>query len=145
MGINWFQSTTGGGGDSSTDSGNSDAESLSGGRFVTSSGTGIRWGALGLTLFSAVLAAVAGSWIAIVESLVSFQIWIIDGFGSFFQGLIIEILGPEGASGLVTASWRAALVEAVKAGPLAPFLLAAEAIFILIIAYAIWERRPYFS
>jgi len=101
----------------------------------------IRWRRLALTLFAGAATLVVSLWIAAVEMLIDFQVWLINGLSSFLQRLITDILG--GGADLVVASWEAALIQAVEAGPLAPVLLALEAVLILTIAFAIWERRPY--
>ncbi|WP_157969307.1 hypothetical protein [Haloplanus rubicundus] len=108
---------------------------------MTESGTGIKWAALSTTIASTVLVTLSGVWITAIESAIGFQIYLINGLGSFVGALVSEALGQ--SAGLVVASWRAAAVQAVEAGPLAPILLALEAVVILTLAFAIWERRPY--
>lgn len=114
---------------------------VSGEQYLTADNTGIKWAALGTTIASSVLLALAGLWITLVERFIDFQVFLISGFGTFVERLVTEILG--GGAGLIVASWRAAAVQAVEAGPAAPLLLAGELVVILLIAFAIWERRPY--
>jgi hypothetical protein len=122
-------------------SGGSGDEPVTGSRFVTDSGTGIKWGALGTVIFTTIFAAFTGVWITAIESLVALQVWLINGLGSFVEDLISSILG--GGAGLIVSSWRTAAVQLVEVGPLAPFLAAIEVVVILIIVFAIWNRRPY--
>jgi len=129
----WFGSGGSGGSD--------DGGVPSGEEFVTDSGTGVQWGRLAAAVFSTLLLAVSGLWISVIETLVQWQVFLINGLGSFVASLISAILG--GGAGLVVESWRAAAIQAVEAGPFAPILLALEAVIILTIAFAIWERRPF--
>jgi len=121
--------------------GDSEPTSLNSGRFYDESSNSILWGTLATVIFSSIGLAVSGFWIAVLEAIIGFQVALINGLAGFVRRVIEAILG--GGAGLIVASWQAAAVEAVQAGPAAPILAAIEVIVIVGIAATIWERRPY--
>lgn len=96
-------------------------------------------------LFSTILGAFAVFYqhavVAIVGGLVDLQVWIILSLGSGLEQITRETLGVGAA--VQVAAWRAAFVQAVRFGPLAPWLLVAEALLVISIAWGVWDRRPF--
>ena len=101
----------------------------------------IKAGALIGTLFSAFILAGGSAVIAAIERFVLYQTRAIRGFGEWVSGGVETLFGD--AAGLLTQSWAIALAEAIEYGPLAPFMLAVEAVIVLLIVWALWERSPY--
>jgi hypothetical protein len=100
----------------------------------------IRVGALISTIATAVVLVVTNGFIAVFERIVAHQVGLIRGLGSFVAELTAVLLGE--TAGLVTYSWFVAFSEAVQYGPLAPLLLAAEAVLVLLIVALIRDRSP---
>ena len=120
-------------------SGGTSGASLSGDAYVD--GVNVRYGRLIQAVVSTLFLGVAGLLVSGIETAVEFQTGLIRGLGDFGVNFVRTWLG-EGA-GLVVAGWRGALLEAIQFGPFAPFILAAEAVVVLLIVYAIWRANPY--
>jgi hypothetical protein len=93
------------------------------------------------TLGGSIVVALGAAYISLVETLVAANIRIIDTAGGFLRELVSVTLG-EGAA-LVVDSWRAAFVASIEFGALAPIVLVVEALIMLTIVLAVWQRRPY--
>jgi hypothetical protein len=101
---------------------------------------GIKVGAILSTVATAVVLVVTNGFIGLFETIVAFEVGLVLGFGSFVAELTTVLLGE--TAGVVSYSWFVAFSEAVKYGPLAPLLLTAEALLVLLIVNAIRERSP---
>jgi hypothetical protein len=100
----------------------------------------VRVGALVSTVATAVVLVLSNGFIAVFERIVALQVGLVRGLGSFVAELTTVLLGE--TAGLVTYSWFVAFSEAVQYGPLAPLLLAAEAVLVLLIVAVIRDRSP---
>lgn len=103
-------------------------------------GTKIKWGALISTILGAFVVFFSNAYIAIISTFVSLNVWIISGTGTAAARAVKVVLGQSAA--LQVTAWSAAFSQAVQAGPLAPFVMAAEVLAVITIAVAIWKRRP---
>jgi hypothetical protein len=107
--------------------------------YVTDSNS-VQLGALLSTVATAVVLVLSNGFIAIFERALAFQVGLIRGLGSFVAELTAVLLGE--TAGLVTYSWFVAFSEAVQYGPLAPLVLAAEAVLVLLIVAVVRDRSP---
>ena len=103
--------------------------------------TTIQIGKLLQTIAGSVVVALGAGYINLIETGIQLQIRSINALGGFFASWIGAVLGESAA--LYVDSWRAAFVASLQFDAFAPFILVVEALLILALALAIWNRRPY--
>lgn len=109
--------------------------------FVGGDGTSVKYRKLIGFIASALTVLAASVVTAPIQTLVRLNVWAITGTGAALARIVRVFLGETAA--VQTQAWAAAFAQAVEIGPLAPFVMAAEGVVVLLVLFALWERRPY--
>lgn len=93
------------------------------------------------TLGGSIVLAISAAYIDIVTAIASFNARAIGAIGGFLEDFVEVAVGDNAA--VVVEGWRTASTSAAQAGPFAPWVMVLEALVVIAIVIAIWERRPY--
>ncbi|MEA1931182.1 MAG: hypothetical protein U9O06_06510 [Euryarchaeota archaeon] len=93
------------------------------------------------TLGGSIVVALGAGYISLIDTVIGLNVRLINAGGGFLRELVAVTLGE--SSALVVDSWRAAFVASIEFGALAPIVLVVEALIMLTIVLAVWQRRPY--
>lgn len=116
---------------------------VDGSDFVTGSGSSTSINAVRLVsvILGAIVFAVGAGMISLFQAIVEVNIRAINAAGGFSRELIAATLGESAA--VIVEGWRVGAVSAMQFGPAAPWIVAVEALIVLAIGVALWQRRPY--
>jgi hypothetical protein len=102
---------------------------VSASRFITESGTGVKWGALGSVVVGAIVLAITEAGLAVYQSWLELNLWALRAITAGINALLTTLLTESAA--IQGTAWQTASSSLEGFGVLAPWIAVANVLVVV--------------